>query len=242
MLANLNLHKILFLDIETVPLYESFEEVPAIEQAYFEEKTAYQRKEGQSSTDFYERAGIWAEFGKIICISVGYFTPQKNPREFRLKSFSGEENSILNAFKTLLENYFNSSSHLLCGHNSKEFDFPYISRRMIIHGIKLPKALELFNKKPWEVPHIDTLHLWRFGDYKHYTSLKLMAHVLGIPSPKDDIDGSQVAQVYYKEKELSRIVKYCEKDVITVAQIILKLRNEPLLSEKEIQLSSKDRF
>lgn len=237
MLTNLDLHKILFLDIETVPLYESFELVPEIEQTYFSEKTAYQRKEEQTPAEFYEKAGIWAEFGKIICISVGYFTPQQNPRDFRLKSFYGEEVDLLKEFKSLVDTYFNTPYHLLCGHNAKEFDFPYIARRMLILGIELPKSLKLFNKKPWEVPHLDTLHLWRFGDYKHYTSLKLMAHVLGIPSPKDDIDGSQVAGVYYKEKNLDRIVQYCEKDVITVAQIILKLRNAPLLTEKEITLS-----
>lgn len=237
MLTNLDLHKILFLDIETVPLFESFELVPEIEQTYFAEKTAYQRKEDQTPEEFYEKAGIWAEFGKIICISVGYFTPQQNPRDFRLKSFYGEEVDLLKEFKSLVDTYFSTPYHLLCGHNAKEFDFPYIARRMLILGIELPKPLELFNKKPWEVPHLDTLHLWRFGDYKHYTSLKLMAHVLGIPSPKDDIDGSQVAGVYYKEKNLDRIVQYCEKDVITVAQVILKLRNEPLLTEKEITLS-----
>lgn len=237
MLTNLDLHKILFLDIETVPLFESFELVPEIEQTYFAEKTAYQRKEDQTPEEFYEKAGIWAEFGKIICISVGYFTPQQNPRDFRLKSFYGKEVDLLKEFKSLVGTYFSTPYHLLCGHNAKEFDFPYIARRMLILGIELPKPLELFNKKPWEVPHLDTLHLWRFGDYKHYTSLKLMAHVLGIPSPKDDIDGSQVAGVYYKEKNLDRIVQYCEKDVITVAQVILKLRNEPLLTEKEITLS-----
>lgn len=237
MLTNLDLHKILFLDIETVPLFESFELVPEIEQTYFAEKTAYQRKEDQTPEEFYEKAGIWAEFGKIICISVGYFTPQQNPRDFRLKSFYGEEVDLLKEFKSLVDTYFSTPYHLLCGHNAKEFDFPYIARRMLILGIELPKPLELFNKKPWEVPHLDTLHLWRFGDYKHYTSLKLMAYVLGIPSPKDDIDGSQVAGVYYKEKNLDRIVQYCEKDVITVAQVILKLRNEPLLTEKEITLS-----
>lgn len=237
MLTNLDLHKILFLDIETVPLFESFALVPEIEQTYFAEKTAYQRKEDQTPEEFYEKAGIWAEFGKIICISVGYFTPQQNPRDFRLKSFYGKEVDLLKEFKSLVGTYFSTPYHLLCGHNAKEFDFPYIARRMLILGIELPKPLELFNKKPWEVPHLDTLHLWRFGDYKHYTSLKLMAHVLGIPSPKDDIDGSQVAGVYYKEKNLDRIVQYCEKDVITVAQVILKLRNEPLLTEKEITLS-----
>lgn len=234
MLAHLNLHKILFLDIETVPLYPDFKEVPLEEQIYFGEKTAYQRKETISAEEFYERAGIWAEFGKIVCISVGYFSPRSQARDFRLKSFYGEESKILMDFKELIKHYFNQSNHRLCGHNAKEFDFPYIARRMLIHQIELPPTLQLFNKKPWEVPHLDTLHLWRFGDYKHYTSLKLMAHVLGIPSPKDDIDGSQVAEVYYKEKNLERIVSYCEKDVVTVAQIILRLRNEPLLDSNEI--------
>ncbi|MDA9365925.1 3'-5' exonuclease [Flavobacteriaceae bacterium] len=238
MLTDLDLHKILFLDIETVPLYPSFEDAPEVEQRYFEEKTAYQRKENFSPQEFYNRAGIWAEFGKIVCISVGYFGPQKKSRDFRLKTFKGEEVTLLNEFKVLVEQYFNSPKHLFCGHNAKEFDFPFIARRMLIHQISIPKSLQLFNKKPWEVPHLDTLHLWRLGDYKHYTSLKLMAYVLNIPSPKDDIDGSQVADVFYKEKDINRIAVYCEKDVVTVAQIILKLRNENLLTDKEITFSS----
>ena len=238
MLTDLDLHKILFLDIETVPLYSNFEDAPEVEQRYFEEKTAYQRKENFSPQEFYNRAGIWAEFGKIVCISVGYFGPQKKSRDFRLKTFKGEEATLLNEFKVLVEQYFNSPKHLFCGHNAKEFDFPFIARRMLIHQISIPKSLQLFNKKPWEVPHLDTLHLWRLGDYKHYTSLKLMAYVLNIPSPKDDIDGSQVADVFYKEKDINRIAVYCEKDVVTVAQIILKLRNENLLTDKEITFSS----
>jgi len=238
MLTDLDLHKILFLDIETVPLYPNFEDAPEVEQRYFEEKTAYQRKENFSPQEFYNRAGIWAEFGKIVCISVGYFGPQKKSRDFRLKTFKGEEATLLNEFKVLVEQYFNSPKHLFCGHNAKEFDFPFIARRMLIHQISISKSLQLFNKKPWEVPHLDTLHLWRLGDYKHYTSLKLMAYVLNIPSPKDDIDGSQVADVFYKEKDINRIAVYCEKDVVTVAQIILKLRNENLLTDKEITFSS----
>ena len=238
MLAHLNLHQILFLDIETVPLHTNFEDAPELEQHYFEEKTAYQRKENFSPKEFYNRAGIWAEFGKIVCISVGYFSPQKQGRNFRLKTFKGDEVTLLTEFKALIEDYFNSPKHRLCGHNAKEFDFPFIARRMLIHQISLPKTLQLFNKKPWEVPHLDTLHLWRFGDYKHYTSLKLMAYVLNIPSPKDDIDGSQVADVFYKEQNINRIALYCEKDVVTVAQVVLRLRNEPLLSEGEITYSS----
>ena len=136
-----------------------------------------------------------------------------------------------------MDNYFSTQKHRLCAHNGKEFDFPYIARRMLIHNLKLPKLLALFDAKPWEVPHIDTLQLWRFGDFKNYTSLKLMAHVLGIPSPKDDIDGSQIAYVYYEEKQLDRIISYCEKDVLTIAQIYLKLQNENLLVEDEVFIS-----
>ena len=155
-------------------------------------------------------------------------------RSFRVKSFSGEEELILNDFKNLLENHFNKPNHLLCGHNGKEFDFPYIARRLIINGISLPDKLNLFGKKPWEVSHLDTMDLWKFGDYKHYTSLNLLTHILGIPSPKEDIDGSQVASVYYKEKNLDKIVKYCERDTIAVAQLLLRFNNLKLLKDKEI--------
>ena len=155
-------------------------------------------------------------------------------RNFRVTSFHGDEATLLKEFKTLLQTHFNKPQHILCAHNGKEFDFPYIARRMIIHGISLPFKLNLFGKKPWEVPHLDTLELWKFGDYKTFTSLKLMAHVLGIPSPKDDIDGSDVRDVYYEENDIDRIITYCEKDTITVAQIFLKLRNEALLEEDEI--------
>lgn len=234
MLKLIDTQKILFLDIETVPEKATFDELSETEKELFAAKTQYQRTEDQSPASFYERAGIWAEFGKIVCISVGFFNLMSNQREFRIKSFYGQEEELLMAFKTLLENHFSQAAHLLCAHNGKEFDFPYIARRMIIKGINLPTKLNLFNKKPWEVPHLDTLHLWRFGDYKHYTSLSLMAHVLGIPTPKDDIDGSQVARVYYEEKNIDRIISYCEKDVITIAQIVLRLRNETLLETDEI--------
>jgi predicted PolB exonuclease-like 3'-5' exonuclease len=234
MLKLIDTQKILFLDIETVPEKATFDELSETEKKLFAAKTQYQRTEDQSPASFYERAGIWAEFGKIVCISVGFFNLMSNQREFRIKSFYGQEEELLMAFKTLLENHFSQAAHLLCAHNGKEFDFPYIARRMIIKGINLPAKLDLFNKKPWEVPHLDTLHLWRFGDYKHYTSLSLMAHVLGIPTPKDDIDGSQVARVYYEEKNIDRIISYCEKDVITIAQIVLRLRNETLLETDEI--------
>ncbi|WP_432412207.1 3'-5' exonuclease [Rasiella sp. SM2506] len=234
MLKRITLEHILFLDIETVPQHLSFQELDETTQALYEQKTKYQRKDDYTAEEFYDRAGIWAEFGMIVCISVGYFKMQGDVRNFRVTSFHGEEISLLTEFKTLLETHFNKPQHLLCAHNGKEFDFPYIARRMIIHGIDLPFKLNLFGKKPWEVPHLDTLELWKFGDYKTFTSLKLMAHVLGIPSPKDDIDGSQVRNVFYEENDIDRIIIYCEKDTVTVAQIILKLRNETLLEEDEV--------
>ncbi len=234
MLKRIKLENVLFLDIETVPLYANFYELDDTSKLLWDQKTKYQRKDEFSPEEFYDRAGIWAEFGKIICISVGYFVFKGDNRNFRITTFHGEEDSILKEFKILLETHYNKSYHLLCAHNGKEFDFPYIARRMIIHKIDIPINLNLFGKKPWEVPHLDTLELWKFGDYKTYTSLKLMTHVLGIPSPKDDIDGSEVCDVYYKEKDIDRIIRYCEKDTIAVAQIILRLRNEELLEEDEI--------
>jgi len=234
MLDKINLEHILFLDIETVPQSEHFEELDETTQQLWEAKTAFQRKEEITPEDFYERAGIMAEFGKIICISVGFFRTKGNNRQFRVTSFYGQEETILKDFKNLLETHFDRPEHLLCAHNGKEFDFPYIARRMIISGIEVPSKLKLFGKKPWEIAHLDTMDLWKFGDYKNYTSLKLLAHVLGIPSPKDDIDGSQVRQVFYEEKNIDRIIEYCEKDTITVAQIFLRFRNDHILSEDEI--------
>jgi len=230
-----NFENILFLDIETVPETEFYNDLSEEKQELFALKTQYQRKEEQTPKEFYERAGIWAEFGKIVCISVGYFTNFKtNDRKFRVTSFFGDEIKILEDFKNLLDLHFNKPVHLLCAHNGKEFDFPYIARRMIIHQIKLPEKLNLFGKKPWEIPHLDTMELWKFGDYKHYTSLKLLTSILNIPSPKDDISGSEVGDVYYKEKNITRIVTYCEKDTIAIAQLLLRFNNEPLIKELDI--------
>lgn len=234
MLKRLQLEHILFLDIETVPLHQDFNTLDETEKLLWEQKTQYQRKEEFTPEQFYDRAGIWAEFGKIVCISVGYFKITGETRNFRVTSFHGAEDAILKDFKNLLELHFNRPHHLLCAHNGKEFDFPYIARRMVILGIDLPFKLNLFGKKPWEVPHLDTLELWKFGDYKTFTSLKLMTHVLGIPSPKDDIDGSEVRDVFYEEKNIDRIITYCEKDTIAVAQIFLRLRNEEILNDEEI--------
>lgn len=234
MIKKIALRNLLFLDIETVPENENYEELSEEKKKLWELKTQYQRKEEFNPEEFYERAGIWAEFGKIICISVGYFAFKGEVRSFRLKTFCGDERQLLLEFRDLLENHFGQPQHLLCAHNGKEFDFPYIARRMLIHNIELPNKLNLFGKKPWEVPHLDTLELWKFGDYKHYTSLRLLCNVLNIPSPKDDIEGSQVRDVFYKEKDVPRITSYCEKDVLAIAQILLKMRQEPLLKPEEI--------
>lgn len=234
MLHKLNLDDILFLDIETVPLHQQYSELSAEAQMLWEEKTRYQRKEEFSAEEFYDRAGIWAEFGKIVCISVGYFSFRHQQRTFRVTSFTGEEKELLEDFSRLVNEHFSRPNKLFCAHNGKEFDFPYISRRMIINGIEIPQKLQLFGKKPWEIPHLDTMEMWKFGDYKHYTSLKLLAHILGIPSPKDDIDGSEVRNVFYNEGDIERIATYCEKDTITVAQILLRFRNDTLLDDDEI--------
>jgi 3'-5' exonuclease len=234
MIEKIRLENILFLDIETVPEEEKYNVLDNETKELWEQKTLYQRKDDFTAEEFYDRAGIWAEFGKIICISVGYFIIKKDIRNFRVTSFFGEENTILKDFNNLLSNHFNQSQHLLCGHNIKEFDIPFIARRMIINKIPIPPLLNLFGKKPWEINHLDTLELWKFGDYKHYTSLKLLTKILGIPSPKGDIDGSQVGHVYYVEKNIDRIITYCEKDTIAVAQIFLRFRREELLIDDEI--------
>lgn len=234
MIDKIPLHNILFLDIETVPEVEDYGRLDEETKELWALKTQYQRRDEYTPEAFYDRAGIWAEFGKIVCISAGYFTIKGDIRHFRVTSFIGEERQMLLDFCNLLAHHFNGPQHLLCGHNSKEFDIPFLARRMIIHQVPIPDKLNLFGKKPWEIPHLDTLELWKFGDYKHFTSLKLLTKILGIPSSKGDIDGSQVGHVYYAEKDIDRIVTYCEKDVVAVAQIFLRLRREDLLIEEEV--------
>ncbi len=228
MIHNIITNKILFLDIETVPEAEFWDDLSVNMKKLWTEKTQWQRKDEIPPDEFYyERGGIMAEFGKIICISCGIILDNG---KIRMKSFYGHnEFKLLLDFADLLDKNFFTPQHVLCAHNGKEFDFPYIARRMIVNQIKLPSILNLYGKKPWEINHLDTMDLWKFGDYKHYTSIKLLAEILGIPTPKDDIDGSQVAHVYYKENDLDRIKVYCEKDTLTVAQIFRKLRYESLL-------------
>jgi len=235
MLNKARLSQFLFLDVETVPEIYHYEKLPSVKQKLFEKKVQYRLKDDQTVEDLYEQAGIWAEFGKIIVISVGFFV-KDDGSEFRLKSFaSDDEASLLQDFAHLLNShYFQRGDLKLCAHNGKEFDFPYIARRMIINRIALPKQLTVYGKKPWETPFCDTMELWRFGDYKHYTSLELLTHILGIPSPKQDINGKDVARVYYEEKDLKRIKKYCENDVIAIAQVMLRYLGKDLLKEEQI--------
>jgi DNA polymerase elongation subunit (family B) len=241
MLANLNLQKVLFLDIETVSGQPNFESLSEDWQTLWADKTKFIReREEVSAAEFYpQRAGIMAEFGKVVCISCGFFSRYGTTgREFRIKSFYGEDEAImLNEFAELLNRHFDGPEFMLCAHNGKEFDFPYLSRRMLINGIALPYALDTAGKKPWEVAHLDTMELWKFGDFKHYTGLKLLAALFNIPTPKDDIDGSMVGPLYWAEKDLARIATYCQKDTLTVAQILLRYRGEKILKEHEIAYS-----
>jgi uncharacterized protein YprB with RNaseH-like and TPR domain len=239
MLEQIKTKNVLFLDIETVPIKENFKDLSAPFQKLWEEKTVWQRKDDVSPSDFYKlKAGVMAEFAKIICISVGYLFVEKGENHFRIKSFYGDkEKQILTEFNSLLNTEFNKNQHQLCAHNGKEFDFPFIARRMLINGLKLPKLLDIAGKKPWEINHLDTMELWRFGDYKNYTSIKLLAALFDIPTPKDDIDGSQVAGVYYQEKNLERIKIYCQKDTLTVAQLLLRYKGEELIKEENIEFA-----
>jgi predicted PolB exonuclease-like 3'-5' exonuclease len=235
MLKNINPGDIMFLDIETVPVLSSFERLEPSMQALWEKKSANFRKEDQTAADVYQRAGIYAEFGKIICISVGLLK-DKNPYGFRLKSFFGEdEKTILTEFTAMINKFSKNREALLCAHNGKEFDYPYIARRMVINGLEIPEILNNAGKKPWEIKLLDTMDLWKFGDYKNYTSLDLLSAILGFPSPKDDIDGSMVADIFWEEHDLKRIVIYCEKDVLAVARILLRFMNDTPLSLENIE-------
>lgn len=235
MLNYLKKDQLLFLDIETVPQFAVWDELPEIFQKLWDKKSAYFRKEEQTAEDVYERAGIYAEFGKIICISVGMFSWKESEQVFRIKSYAGhDEKQILTEFASMLRKFSAEGDKNLCAHNGKEFDFPYLSRRMLINGIKLPALLDNAGKKPWEVKFIDTLDLWKFGEYKNFTSLNLLTALFDIPTPKDDIDGSDVARVYYEEDDISRIATYCQKDVLAVAQLILRWRGEALLTDHQV--------
>ncbi len=234
MLSNLDLTQVLVLDIETVSSHKTYEEMsPEMQKLWGLKAESLQRRLDEtdrvSAAEAYiENAGIYSEFGKIVCISVGVFRRDKESGllHFHVKSYYGhDERQLLLEFANLIEKHYNNiKKHFICGHNIKEFDIPYICRRMIINSIPLPDALDLYGKKPWEQEHLlDTLTLWKFGDYKAYTALKLLCGVFGIPTPKDDIDGSEVGKTYWNEGDVDRIEVYCKKDVVATARVLVRM-------------------
>lgn len=238
-----DLHKIMFLDIETVPQTASISELnPELSHLWDEKFNALVKRTPDKFSDemtaeeaYSKSAGIFAEFGRIVCISVGFIHLSGSTLNFRAKSFCGDDEAqILTDFSMLLEKFCSTREHTLCGHNIKEFDIPYICRRMLINGLLLPPILQITGKKPWEINFIDTLEMWKFGDFKHYSALKLLTAIFGIPTPKDDIDGSQVAHVYYNEKNIQRIALYCQKDVLATAQVFLKMNGMEIIPESNI--------
>lgn len=235
MLENIKLEKILFLDIETTSAVKSYDELSEDFKKHWEHKFNFIGKENETPAETYSRAGIYAEFGKIVCISVGFIKIENGIKQLRLKSFyNHNETELLVDFFELLNKHYNTPQHILCAHNGKEFDYPYIARRGLINGLNIPDILDLAGIKPWDVKHLDTLQLWKFGDYKHFTSLSLLTTIFNIPTPKDDIDGSMVNKVYWEENNLERIAIYCQKDVIALTQLFLRFKNEQLIHEDQI--------
>jgi hypothetical protein len=234
---HLAVENLFVIDIETVSEKEHFHLLDKEWQELWTQKISKSLPPDTTAEEYYPlRAAILAEFAKIACISFGYFKRENNEWQFRIKSICSEnEIDILTKFVDTLKNlYSKNQKWIFTGHNIKEFDIPFLCRRLLVNTIPIPPCIDFQNMKPWETPVLDTLHLWRFGDYKHYTSLKLLAAVLGVPSPKDDIDGSQVGVVYWKEKNLERISIYCEKDVATVANLMLRFKGLPVLKDEQI--------
>lgn len=237
MLESISSEDILFIDIETVPQKASYTELPEHFQQLWDKKSTYFRDENQLADDVYERAGIYAEFGKIICISAGAIVQKNGERFYKVKSFHNpDEKKLLSDFNEMLSKFTSNPAKKLCAHNGQEFDYPYIARRTLINGLRLPRILDIAGAKPWEIKDrlLDTLQMWKFGDYKSYTSLDLLCAVFNIPTPKDDIDGSQVAHVYYQEGDLDRIIRYCEKDTLALANLLLRYKGEPIIPSEQM--------
>lgn len=242
------MHHILFLDVETVSQSSCFEEIPERGRQLWKQKIGFlaRRDERQWEEEDYrnsysDKAAIYAEFGKIIVISLGVITISGDGPTLRIKSFYGDdEKELLESFCAMMnKNFFDPNVHILCGHNIREFDIPYLCRRFAVNGISQPALFSITGKKPWEIKYIcDTLELWKFGDHKNYTSLDLLAFTLGIPSPKEELDGSGVGHCYWNEKDIVKIKQYCERDVLTVAQVYLKLNNLPLLEEEQVVVTN----
>ncbi|QMU27835.1 ribonuclease H-like domain-containing protein [Adhaeribacter radiodurans] len=239
MFAQLKLEDLLFIDIETVPGQPSYADLDERFQELWAIKSRQLAKIEPDPADIYERAGLHAEFGKIVCISIGILRETTDGQfTMRLKSFcNANEKELLEDLCDLLNTKFTGKSHCLCGHNIREFDIPYLCRRMLVNDICLPKLVDCTGLKPWEISHLDTLHLWRFGDSRSFVSLDLLAALFNIPSPKSDMSGSEVGRVFYEEKDLNRISRYCEQDVVTVAQLLLRFKSLPMLRPEDIQFT-----
>ena len=239
MFKNLNYSKILFFDIETVPIKYDFKDLDERGQQLWSKKTRFiQERENLNAEEVYEKAGIYAEFGKVVCISLGFILQKDGETQIRLKSIANEEEQVLlQEFIDLLNSYYTAPDFLFCAHNGKEFDIPFLCRRILINGKKIPNILNVSGKKPWEIKHLDTMELWKFGDFKNYTSLDLLSYVFNIPTPKNDMDGSQVAKVFYEDKDLDRIIHYCEKDVVATIQLFRKYQGESIINEEFIHIA-----
>ncbi|MCH2214144.1 MAG: ribonuclease H-like domain-containing protein [Flavobacteriales bacterium] len=237
MLTGINLGDILFIDIETVPQVYNFEKLDDSWKELWSDKTKFlQERESKTAGDLYQRSAIYAEFGKIICISTAFFYQSGSEERLRVKSFYGkDESKLLQQFLIMIEKFDQKGPKFLCGHNSKEFDIPFIARRSLVNRLELPPMFNLAGKKPWEVNHLDTMHLWKFGDYKHFTSLKLLAKLFDVPTPKGDISGADVGRVYWEEDDLGRIKTYCEKDTIAVARLVQRFRNLEIIHDDYIE-------
>jgi len=239
MLKNLNIEEILFIDIETVPQKPEYSDLNEKWQQLWERKIKNQATKDEPAEVLYDRAGIYAEFGRIICISAGYVLQKKGESHFRVKSFADEdEKKLLSDFFNAWDAFSRAGKRKLCAHNGQEFDFPYIARRSLVNNLVLPRIFDIAGAKPWEIKErlIDTLQLWKFGDFKHYTSLSLLCELFNIPTPKDDIDGSQVAQIYWEENDLERIIKYCEKDTLAVANLLLKYKGDQIIPMEQMEV------
>lgn len=235
-LRDIDPSRVLFIDVETVPVVPAYDDLPAELKPFWDRKSAQISRDESTPDEMFERAGIYSEFGKIITISAGVLTRAGEGRGLRVKSFYGDnEKELLMEFAGMVNSFSKGKEALLCAHNGKEFDFPFIARRMLINGMAVPPILDNAGKKPWEINLLDTMELWKFGDYKHYTSLALICTLLGIPTPKDDIDGSQVAGVYYNENDIKRIALYCEKDVVALTRLFLRLRGDDIIEDSAVE-------
>lgn len=233
------LSNILFVDIETAAGSATYKELDDRLKQHWDRKAGFLNNPDELSTDelYFDRAGIFAEFGQVVTIAVGYMVKSENTWGLRVKAFADKDESmVLSEFKELLVSKFDPESLQLCAHNGREFDFPYICRRMLIRGIPIPRILDIGNMKPWEIPIIDTMNMWKFGDRKNFTSLDLLATLFNIETSKSDIDGSDVTRVYHHENGLDRIAEYCKRDIVVTAQLFLKLRSLPAIDPDNITI------